>query len=150
MIFKKIFLLLIFCLGSNILALSFLLKDKSSGTKVSSTIFKQEHSFEKRLKEASNIRLKYPDRVPVICERAERSVVADIDKKKYLVPLDLTIGQFIYVIRNRIKLPSEEALFVFIDNIMPPTATLMSEIYEEKKDADGFLYITYSGENTFG
>lgn len=26
----------------------------------------------------------------------------------------------------------------------------MSNIYEEQKDADGFLYITYSGENTFG
>jgi GABA(A) receptor-associated protein len=26
----------------------------------------------------------------------------------------------------------------------------MSSIYEEHKDEDGFLYITYSGENTFG
>ncbi len=23
-------------------------------------------------------------------------------------------------------------------------------MYEERKDEDGFLYITYSGENTFG
>ena len=29
-------------------------------------------------------------------------------------------------------------------------AALMSAIYEKNKDADGFLYITYSGENTFG
>lgn len=27
---------------------------------------------------------------------------------------------------------------------------IMSGIYDEKKDADGFLYVTYSGENTFG
>jgi hypothetical protein len=26
----------------------------------------------------------------------------------------------------------------------------MSAIYEENKDEDGFLYMTYSGENTFG
>lgn len=26
----------------------------------------------------------------------------------------------------------------------------MSTIYDEKKDEDGFLYVTYSGENTFG
>lgn len=26
----------------------------------------------------------------------------------------------------------------------------MSDIYEDHKDEDGFLYITYSGENTFG
>ena len=29
-------------------------------------------------------------------------------------------------------------------------AALMSAIYEENKDEDGFLYMTYSGENTFG
>jgi hypothetical protein len=29
-------------------------------------------------------------------------------------------------------------------------AALMSAIYEEHKDDDGFLYMTYSGENTFG
>ncbi|KAF3792653.1 Autophagy-related protein 8d [Nymphaea thermarum] len=27
---------------------------------------------------------------------------------------------------------------------------MMSTIYEEHKDDDGFLYMTYSGENTFG
>ena len=26
----------------------------------------------------------------------------------------------------------------------------MSSIYEDHRDEDGFLYITYSGENTFG
>jgi GABA(A) receptor-associated protein len=26
----------------------------------------------------------------------------------------------------------------------------MGHIYEKYKDEDGFLYITYSGENTFG
>lgn len=30
------------------------------------------------------------------------------------------------------------------------TGALMSALYEEYKDEDGFLYMTYSGENTFG
>lgn len=55
-----------------------------------------------------------------------------------------------YVIRKRIKLPSEKAIFIFINDILPPTAALMSTIYEEHKDEDGFLYVLYSGENTFG
>mmetsp|Transcript_6160 Transcript_6160/g.9180 ORF Transcript_6160/g.9180 Transcript_6160/m.9180 type:complete len:116 (+) Transcript_6160:1452-1799(+) len=112
--------------------------------------FKQEHPLERRKSEAERIRAKYPDRIPVICEKADRSEIPDIDKKKYLVPADLTVGQFIYVIRKRIKLPPERAIFIFVDNVIPPTAALMSTVYEVQKDEDGFLYITYSGENTFG
>ncbi|CAA2993356.1 Ubiquitin-like superfamily [Olea europaea subsp. europaea] len=88
--------------------------------------------------------------VQVIVEKAGRSDVPDIDKKKYLVPADLCIGQFVYVVRKRIKLSAEKAIFVFVDNILPPSASLMSKIYEDHKDEDGFLYMTYSGENTFG
>ncbi|DBA03279.1 TPA: hypothetical protein N0F65_011638, partial [Lagenidium giganteum] len=121
-----------------------------SKQRVAMSSFKKEHPFEKRQAEAQRIRSKYPDRIPVICEKADRSDIPDIDKKKYLVPADLTVGQFVYVIRKRIKLSPEKAIFIFINNVLPPTAALMSNIYEEQKDVDGFLYITYSGENTFG
>ncbi|KAG5578889.1 hypothetical protein H5410_049516 [Solanum commersonii] len=186
--------------------------------------FKSEHPLERRQAEAARIREKYPDRIPVIVEKAERSDIPDIDKKKvlmwllyflsydvtdgslfytfvksngisevfswvadhlfkiwyaaiedialnlffkyqpihvqqpfvtlrvegYLVPADLTVGQFVYVVRKRIKLSAEKAIFIFVKNILPPTAAMMSAIYEEHKDEDGFLYMTYSGENTFG
>lgn len=112
--------------------------------------FKQEHTLDKRKAEAARIKEKYPDRIPVIVEKAEKSDIPDIDKKKYLVPSDLTVGQFVYVIRKRIKLSPEKAIFIFVKNVLPPTAALMSSIYEDHKDEDGFLYITYSGENTFG
>lgn len=112
--------------------------------------FKEEHPLEKRKAEAGRIKDKYPDRIPVIVEKADKSDISDIDKKKYLVPSDLTVGQFVYVIRKRIKLSPEKAIFIFVKNILPPTAALMSSIYEDHRDEDGFLYITYSGENTFG
>ncbi|KAB8342773.1 hypothetical protein FH972_022371 [Carpinus fangiana] len=105
--------------------------------------FKDEHPFEKRKAEAERIRQKYSDRIPVICEKVEKSDIATIDKKKYLVPADLTVGQFVYVIRKRIKLSPEKAIFIFVDEVLPPTAALMSSIYEEHKDEDGFLYITW-------
>ncbi|VVB06410.1 unnamed protein product [Arabis nemorensis] len=112
--------------------------------------FKQDHDLEKRKAESSRIREKYPDRVPVIVEKAEKSEIPNIDKKKYLVPADLTVGQFVYVIRKRIQLSAEKAIFIFVDDVLPPTGAVMSTIYEDKKEEDGFLYITYSGENTFG
>ena len=34
--------------------------------------------------------------------------------------------------------------------IISPYSAPMGQIYEENKDEDGFLYIAYSGENTFG
>jgi hypothetical protein len=57
----------------------------------------------------------------VIVERAEKTDIPDIDKKKYLVPADLTVGQFVYVIRKRIKLSPEKAIFIFVKNVLPPT-----------------------------
>ncbi|KAK6454101.1 autophagy-related protein 8 precursor [Scheffersomyces xylosifermentans] len=112
--------------------------------------FKDEHPFEKRQAEATRIAQRFKDRVPVICEKVENSDIPEIDKRKYLVPVDLSIGQFVYVIRKRIKLPQEKAIFIFVNDILPPTASLISTIYEEHKDEDGFLYVLYSGENTFG
>ena len=37
---------------------------------------------EKRKAEAERIRLKYPDRIPVIAEKADGTDIPDIDKKK--------------------------------------------------------------------
>lgn len=74
----------------------------------------------------------------------------DIDKKKYLVPSDLTCGQFVYVIRKRLKLPAEKAIFLFVNGSIPPTAAMLNTVYEQHKDKDGFLYISYSDENVFG
>ena len=92
-------------------------------------------------------------RVQVIVEKADKSDIPDIDKKKcgcvpvdfdhlfgsplppapmnlpqttavprrYLVPADLTVGQFVYVIRKRIKVSPEKAIFMFVKNTLPPT-----------------------------
>jgi GABA(A) receptor-associated protein len=113
--------------------------------------FKKNYSFEYRLAESSRITTKYPDRIPIICEKAtSQRDIPTIDKNKYLVPFDLTIGQFVYVIRKRMKLKSEEALFLFISNFIAPSSCSLYELYHKFKDPDGFLYIQYSKENVFG
>ena len=48
---------------------------------------------------------------------------------RYLVPIDLTVGQFVYVIRKRIKLNAEKAIFIFVDNVLPPTGIDKSESF---------------------
>lgn len=113
--------------------------------------FKNEYSFHERYRESKRVLAKYPDRIPIICERSLKSRDCPlIDKKKYLVPKDLTIGQFLFVIRNRLKLQPEIALFIFVNNTVPPTSALIGQIYHKHKDVDDFLYISYSQENIFG
>ena len=49
--------------------------------------FKSKHTFEKRKEEAERILAKYPQRIPVICEKDPRSRdIPNIDRQKYLVP----------------------------------------------------------------
>ena len=117
-----------------------------------SSKFKDNYSFEKRENVSSRIRKKYPERVPLIVERSITcDTLEEIDKHKYLVPCDLTVGQMLYVIRKRIKgVGSEQALFIFIGDIMPSMGESIAVLYNKYKDDDGFLYLTYSGENTFG
>ena len=105
--------------------------------------------FYDRLNESRRISLKYPDRIPIICERSPTSD-CPIVKKKYLVPHDFTMGQFLSVLRKRMNLPPEKAIFLFIQTTIYHSSCLISTIYETNKDADGFLYITYASENTFG
>jgi len=112
--------------------------------------FKTNNTFEKRKNEAMRIREKYPDRIPVIVEKSKNNNIPDIDKHKFLVPSDLTMGQFIYIIRKRLNIQPEQAIFIFINNTLPPSAEIISNIYKTSKDTDGFLYVLYSGESTFG
>mmetsp|Transcript_14457 Transcript_14457/g.25997 ORF Transcript_14457/g.25997 Transcript_14457/m.25997 type:complete len:127 (-) Transcript_14457:328-708(-) len=114
--------------------------------------YKELSSFSQRAKESRIIRKKYPGRIPVICERDARSSgsIMQIDKVKFLVPSDLTVGQFQFVIRKRLQITPETAMFLFANGRPAPGSATMSMMYEESKDEDGFLYMVYAGEDPFG
>lgn len=145
--------------------------------------FQHNYRFDLRVKESKSIMDKYPDRVPVIVERfkgiSSSDEIGDIDKSKYIVPKDLTFGQFIHVIRKRLpRLTPEKALFVFVGagkepedrwtlpedvkaelarlnltdgtHVLPTASSGMNEIYSTHHHVDGFLYMRYTGENVFG
>lgn len=65
----------------------------------------------------------------VIVEKAPKSRIGELDKKKYLVPSDLTVGQFYFLIRKRVHLRPEDALFFFVNNVIPPTSATMGSLY---------------------
>lgn len=86
----------------------------------------------------------------VVVERYIKTDLPDIEKKKYLVPRDMSVGQFIHILSARLHLAPGKALFMFVRNTLPQTTSLMESVYESFKDEDGFLYMCYSSEKTFG
>ncbi|KAG6533653.1 hypothetical protein ZIOFF_007528 [Zingiber officinale] len=67
------------------------------------------------------------------------------------IPRDMSVGQLIHVLsRRRLHLAAGKALFMFVNNTLPQTAAIMDSLHEPYKDEDGFLYMCYSIEKTFG
>jgi len=113
--------------------------------------FKIKNTFDNRKIIASNILIKYIYKIPVIIEKKKSDKSRHIlDKNKYIMSSDLTLGSVIYIIRKRLKLESNEAIFIFVDNVLLPNTMIISDIYKQYCDEDGFLYIMYACENTFG
>lgn len=115
-----------------------------------SNSYEKAHPFEKRSKDSENIRKRYPDRIPVVVLQDKKDSLPKLNRSKYLVPMDLTLGQFIYVLRKRLVLQGSDALFVYINNTLVPTSHAMEQIFNEHRSSDGFLYLTIAGENAFG
>jgi GABA(A) receptor-associated protein len=104
-----------------------------------------------RVKKSQLILEKYPDRVPLIIQPSKTDRDAyPIDKSKYITPRDLTLLQLQQIIRKRIHFPPEKAMFMFINNKIYPITSVIGPVYDTNKDSDGFLYITYCQESTFG
>jgi len=74
----------------------------------------------------------------------------NIDKNKFLVPKTITMGQFIYIIRKRLQLNGETALFITINNQLMTSSKLIVNVYDDHHEKDGFLHVVYTNENTFG
>lgn len=110
--------------------------------------FKNNFTYDARKKESDKLRKKYPDKYPIVCD-ADKTV-PKLDKNKYLVSGDITIGQFLYVVRKRIELTPEFALYFYINGRLLPPSQLVSQVYNEMHEDDGFLYIQIFGESTFG
>ena len=102
--------------------------------------------------EADRVLAKYPDKVPVVVERAPgvKASLPDLKKWKYVVPRDLTMGQMMFLLRRHMSLPPEEALFLFVGNTLVPSTERIVDVWMRYRETDGALHIVYSGESAFG
>lgn len=88
----------------------------------------------------------------IIVERYYKEVdLPHLNKRKFLVPQELTMSQFVCIIRNRMKIGQSKALFLLVNNrSMISLSRTIAEIYSEHLHDDGFLYITYTSQEVFG
>ncbi|XP_005817017.1 microtubule-associated proteins 1A/1B light chain 3C-like [Xiphophorus maculatus] len=116
------------------------------------TPFKQRKCLATRKDEVCTIRSKFPNKLPVIVERYVREKSLPLlDKTKFLVPFELTLGQFLCLLRNKIALDQTQTLFLLVaERSMSCMSSSMRDIYSRFRDADGFLYITYASQEAFG
>ncbi|KAM5144633.1 microtubule-associated protein 1 light chain 3 gamma [Callospermophilus lateralis] len=113
--------------------------------------FKQRKNLATRQQEVAGIRAKFPNKIPVIVERYPREQFLPLlDKTKFLVPQELTMTQFLSLIRSRMVLRATEAFYLLVNKSLVSMNVTMAEIYRDYKDEDGFVYMTYASQETFG
>lgn len=112
-------------------------------------LFRDKYPFDQRKKVADSLLSRHPDRIPVIVSPLNSKAPA-IDRHKFLVPRDCPVYQFTAEIRSHIKVRGEEALFFYFKNTIAAHSMTMGMMYDKHKESDGFLYVIYSVENTFG
>jgi len=108
--------------------------------------------FEKRKSIAERIIRDYDGYIPIIIGRAELKNTPTIRKYKYVASREMTFGNFIVEIKKNIdNIDANTNIFVFFpDNRLVPISDKISYLYDKYKNKDGFLYLFYSIENTFG
>ena len=115
--------------------------------------FKKDYpDVEKRKNQCKILLIKEPTKIPVILEKDPNSKLEAMNKTKHLILKKLTVNKFQLMIKNLLKMPEEDALFLSIRGKYTIIGEkTMADIYEKYKDKeDGFLYIMYSSEVIYG
>lgn len=92
-----------------------------------------------------------PTHIPVIISKAG-DTLPDISCERFLFTPSLTISQLAYVVRRQVKLDADQALFLLCNGLLVQgNQQTILQLYEKHCDPeDGFLYLVYSLEHTFG
>ena len=113
--------------------------------------YPEDYTLTEKINFTSKMNQKYPDRVPVIIGKAtNEKILQNIDNTKYLIPKNLKMRDLLMIIRKKVKIGDQQALFLFAGQNLVPMNMTIEEVYNTYHHPDTFLYIFYTLENTFG
>ena len=113
--------------------------------------YKQSKTFEQRRKDYEEMKIKNPNKIPIICEKDPKCDIIEMKKTKFLIENDLSLPSFSLIIRKKLLLKEENALFFLVNGTKILAGNeLMINVYNKYADKDGFLYIIYSSQEVFG
>ncbi|XP_054579213.1 gamma-aminobutyric acid receptor-associated protein-like 2 [Eptesicus fuscus] len=95
-------------------------------------MFREDHALAHRCVESAEIRAKHPHWGPVIVGKVSGSQRVDIDKRKDLVPSDLSVARSTRIVRTRVQLPSEKAVFP-VDKTVPQASLTVGSLTRRKR-----------------
>ncbi|KAF8764858.1 Gamma-aminobutyric acid receptor-associated like protein [Argiope bruennichi] len=112
--------------------------------------YKKRKSLESRKVESKEIFQLYPNSIPVVLEKAPNGRVPTAQKEKYLVPRNLTVADFLLMVRKNVLLHDDSSLYLMAGRgkVLSPSWT-MGEVFDKEKDEDGFLYLIYNSYYNF-
>lgn len=118
------------------------------------SIIKKTHfdkTIPERKLEVTKIYNNYPSKICIYIDKQDScKTLNTLKKHKYLSERDMLFSQYVYVIRKQLDMNKETALIFFINGNIPSSQLSLGELYDKYQNDDGFLYITYTGENCFG
>lgn len=96
---------------------------------------------------------RYTDKVCIILEdKNSKTNFLEKYSFKYIVSKDTVFGHFIREFRKSISFDPSIGLFFYVRNgtVSASLSSTIEFIYNKFKDEDGFLYVQFVSENTFG
>ena len=124
--------------------------------------FRKRFKFEERKEITNKILSKYDEKCPIYLSFDSQLNLKSLKNyNRYIVTSNLTLSQFLLIVKKKINIDATESLTLFIeiydknnsnmkDSIIAPLSSSINSVYNINKNDDGFLYMRLIKENVFG
>ena len=124
--------------------------------------FRKRFKFEERKEITDKILGKYEEKCPIYLSFDSQLNLKSLKNyNRYIVTNNLTLSQFLMIVKKKINFDATESLSLFIeiydknssnikDTILASLSSSIASIYDINKNEDGFLYMRLVKENVFG